>query len=98
MPTIRVRRPGATSSTMPSPMPNHPNADASLSPTPREPGPDRRIFGSPSERVMFVIKLMLLPPFGSGPQHNFDAGILLVAEHLVHLRPVLEFCLVSDDE
>src|SRR3954465_13768556 len=89
MPSVRARRRGASSSTSPSPMLNQPSARPSWSAVPRELGPVLSIFGSPSERVTLEMCFMDLSP-GSGLQHDLDATVLLVTEHFVHLRSLVE--------
>src|SRR5918993_2673594 len=98
MPSARVTRRGATSSRTPRPMLNQPSARARRSDAPSELGPGRRTLGSPSERAMLETYLTAFPPGCSGLQDDLDAAVLLVAEHLVHLGPLLELGGMGDHE
>src|SRR5947209_18542124 len=96
MPSARVSRRGATISARPSPMLNQPSPFAILSAAPAELVPVRRILGSPADRVTFERSIMGSPR--SRLENNFDAAVLFVAEHLVHLGSLVEADGVRDDE
>src|SRR5438128_8264958 len=100
MPSARVMRSGAKISSAPSPRLNQPRLRARRSEAPNELGPVLMTLGSPCERATFEIFsiVMLSVLLGLRLQHDLDAAVLFVAEHLVHLRPLLQAHAVRDDE
>src|SRR3954447_2882231 len=102
-PSIPSARPmvrAPSSSATPRPMLNQPSALPSVSTVLIELGPVSMIFGSPLEREMFdsVESIVMAVLRGSRLQDDLDAAVLLVAEDLVHFRPVLEGGGMRDDE
>src|SRR3954469_22344571 len=100
MPSARVMRSGAKISNAPSARLNQPRLRAIRSDAPNELGPVLITLGSPCERATFenfsIIMVSVLS--GLGFQHDFDAAVLLIAEHLVHLGALLKAHGVRDDE
>src|SRR3954469_1778758 len=96
MPSARVMRSGAKISSAPRPRLNQPRLRANRSEGANELGPVATTFGSPWERTMFAILFIIMVfvlGWGAsrlGLQHDLDAAVLLVAEDLVHLRPLFE--------
>src|SRR4051812_39697878 len=96
MPSIRVTRRGANSSSAPSARLNQPSPRASLSAAVSELGPVLTIFGSPLDRTRLERWNIGLHPLRL--QDDFDAAVLLVSEHPVHVGPALQRHAVGDDE
>src|SRR5690349_13064208 len=89
MPNERVRVRGANSSRAPRPILNQPRLRARRSGQLSELGPVSRTLGSPLERTIFERLVMTECPF-LRLQHDFDAAVLLVSEHVVHLGSALQ--------
>src|SRR5215213_2122161 len=100
MPSARVMRWGAKISSAPNPRLNQPRFLAIRSEAPNELGPVLMTFGSPCDLAMFETFSIIMVLFlaDSGLENDFDAAVLLVAEHLVHFRSLFEAHSVSDDK
>src|SRR5436305_4987438 len=99
MPSARVMRSGAKISSAPSPRLNQPRLRAIRSEAPNELGPVLMTLGSPCARVMFeTFSIIMVSVLVLSLQHDFDAAVLLVAEHLVHLRALVEAHRVRNDK
>src|SRR3982751_6511525 len=103
MPSARVMRSGAKISSAPSPKLNQPRLRAMRSEALNELGPVLTTFGSLFRRAMFqTFSITMFISSGSvswlGFENDLDAAVLLVAEHLVHLRPFIEPRRVRDDK
>src|SRR3954447_26616699 len=104
MPSARVMRSGAISSNAPRARLNQPSPLASRSLAVSELGPVATTFGSPSDLAMLEIYCIISQApvswlfWVSRLEHDLDAAVLLVAEHLVHLRSLIEAHRVRDDE
>src|SRR5690348_6173276 len=83
---------------VPRPILNQPSACAIRSAGVRTLGPELTIFGSPFDLATLARKFIASTRMVSRLQHHLDAGILLVAEHAIHLRSLLQRDAVRDDE
>src|SRR3954467_10150695 len=99
MPSARVMRSGANISSAPRARLNHPRFRAIRSEAPNELGPVLMTFGSFCDRAMFeTFSIIILSVLWLGLQHDFDAAVLLVAEHLVHFGALLKADGMCDDK